>query len=136
MKTDDFETSFRKPPFRSIPPEWRGEILQAAQTAAEVPTPEPRQVWWRELLWPCPKAWAAVAAAWVVILGSLWIGGEKSESSGMVASAPQPNAPTILALSFQYRFNLIDPPPPAIIEPPKPSSMRPRSERAQNIAVA
>ncbi|HEY9174641.1 MAG TPA: zf-HC2 domain-containing protein [Verrucomicrobiae bacterium] len=23
--------------------------------------------WWRELLWPCPQAWAVLAAVWVVV---------------------------------------------------------------------
>jgi hypothetical protein len=38
---------------------WRGRILEAAT---------PALVWWRQWLWPCPRAWAGLAAAWVVIL--------------------------------------------------------------------
>ena len=47
------------------------QVVTAARSAA-YPQPPVRAVrpatWWRELLWPCPQAWAGLAAAWVAIL--------------------------------------------------------------------
>jgi anti-sigma factor RsiW len=28
----------------------------------------PRMPWWREMLWPCPQAWAGLATVWMVML--------------------------------------------------------------------
>jgi hypothetical protein len=43
---------------REIPMEWRAEILRGHE--AERP-------WWQEWLWPSPKAWGGLAAAWGVV---------------------------------------------------------------------
>src|SRR5438093_13666693 len=71
MSTDDFEKRLQRLHMRPIPREWRQEILDAARRASahQLSTPNPRTTpWWRELLWPCPQAWACLAAAWVVVL--------------------------------------------------------------------
>ncbi len=70
MKPDDFEQRLRQEPLRPVPAEWREEILSAAQAAAARPsTLDPHSTpWWRAMLWPCPQAWAGLAAAWLVIL--------------------------------------------------------------------
>src|SRR5213593_3004431 len=71
MNTDDFEERLRRQSFRPIPREWRKEILDAARRAGDpqpsTSNPQPASCW-RELLWPCPQAWAGLAAAWVLIL--------------------------------------------------------------------
>lgn len=69
-RDEQFEKRLSRQPAKSIPSAWRAEILSAAERAADsahasrithhVP-------WWRELFWPCPQAWAALAAAWLVI---------------------------------------------------------------------
>src|SRR5207249_6276766 len=50
-------------PMRSIPGEWRDEILSVAAGVSRRHSPSheptfaaPTKVWWRELLWPCPQA--------------------------------------------------------------------------------
>lgn len=46
-------------------------VLAAAQSAARPQRPAHEAhptSWWRELLWPCPQAWAGLAAVWAVIL--------------------------------------------------------------------
>lgn len=65
---NDFEKALAKQPMRSIPPEWRSQILPPAEAgvAAAAETAAP---WWRLLLWPSPVAWAGVGCAWVVIIG-------------------------------------------------------------------
>ena len=61
----DFEKRLEEQPMREAPAGWRARIL--AQTRAQVEPPPP--VWWREWLWPCPRAWAGLGAAWLVIFG-------------------------------------------------------------------
>jgi hypothetical protein len=68
---DQFEQRLRRQPLREIPNKWRGEILAAAKPATRT---SPR-TWFLStfnhqcstLFWPHPKAWAGLAAAWIVI---------------------------------------------------------------------
>ena len=74
---NDFEQRLQRQPLRPLPPSWRDEILKAARAAAsasaEPSRPSPPILNFKFLilhcLWPHPKAWAGLAAAWIVILG-------------------------------------------------------------------
>ena len=127
---NDFEKQLQRQPLRTLPPEWRGEILRAA-----VPAPAPPrrlisnfkfQI--SNLLWPCPQAWAGLAAAWLVILG-LNFTSRTSPSPGLTAAkADFPLSPQVLALLREQRAlysellgRLEASPPPA---PPRPRSER------------
>ncbi len=59
---NDFEHELKKQPIRPVPQHWRAQILTAA-AASDAPKLE-RQPWWTMLLWPSPKAWGTLAAAW------------------------------------------------------------------------
>ncbi len=88
MKPDDFESQLQRQPLRGLPAEWRTEILSAAQEAvaqAEPVKPAVPVSWWRELLWPCPQAWAGLAAVWVVIFGLNWANNRPAEGQTLVA---------------------------------------------------
>ncbi len=69
-----FEKRLAETPLRPIPPEWRREILAAAQVprscwsfAALLPAIQNPKSKIQNLLWPHPYAWAALAACWIVI---------------------------------------------------------------------
>ncbi len=67
---DDFEQFLTSQPLRDVPQAWRAKILATATaTAREMPPPSAAGPWWRAWLWPSPYAWAALAAAWLVIFG-------------------------------------------------------------------
>jgi hypothetical protein len=73
MKPDDFEQKLSRQPLRQAPPEWRAEILRAARAAsahAAVPAKPRLRDYLALLLWPSPRAWGALAAAWVVIVAA------------------------------------------------------------------
>jgi hypothetical protein len=74
MKT--FEEKLSEQPLRATPAAWRAEILREARTAAAQQNMEPTAVTgWRSWLWPAPRAWAALAACWVVLLAvQLFVG--------------------------------------------------------------
>jgi hypothetical protein len=55
----EFENQLQRQPMREVPPHWRARIMAAAQ-------PAPNS--WGEWLFPSPRAWAALGAAWVVII--------------------------------------------------------------------
>jgi len=63
MPDDNFESKISQP-LRALPPEWRAGMLQAARRGSL----HTEQSLWRALLWPCPHAWAGLAAAWLLIL--------------------------------------------------------------------
>ncbi len=72
MDTNEFEQRARRQSFRPVPDEWREQMLGVARKAPSEESRtthyESRHPWWRELLWPCPQAWAGLAAAWALIL--------------------------------------------------------------------
>ena len=131
----DFEKQLQRQPLRTLPPAWRGEILHAA-------TPPPRRHFLSTLnsqlstiFWPCPQAWAALAAVWLVILG-LNFAGRTTEPRGMTqAKAEFPPSPQVLAMLREQRAlysELLGRPEMA----PPPTPPRPRSERAaESVAV-
>ena len=77
MKPDDFEQRLQRQPLRQVPPAWRAEILSAADHAADAGHASriAHHGWLATLtaelsaaFWPHPRAWAALGAAWVLIL--------------------------------------------------------------------
>ena len=140
MNTDDFEERLRRQSLRPIPHEWRREILDAAGCAGE---PQPSTFdsratsWWREWLWPCPQAWAGLAAAWLVVFLLNWAARDPVHVANTSNAAPAPEL--FLALKEHRRLlaELIG--TPTTLEPGKPLEPRPRSElqhRAVSIEFA
>jgi hypothetical protein len=118
----DFEEYLRSQSIRPIPSEWREEILRAAQ-------PKPAAApWWREWLWPCPRAWAGLAAAWGIILLLNVTAPEDTAATGQVASVSRQDfaflrqETEIIARLSDFEENR---PAPA----PRPAALKPRSSR-------
>src|SRR5580765_2848428 len=96
MKSD-FEKELERRPLRKLPEEWRREILAVCQASARGLQPPSQisrdrgqegRVWWRELFWPCPQAWAGLAVVWVIIIGLHLIAGSEAGSSAQFAATP------------------------------------------------
>ena len=70
---NDFEPRARQVPLKSPPREWRAQILAAAtvhvSAAGAPPPPVSVRAWLQSLFWPHPRAWAGLAAVWLLILG-------------------------------------------------------------------
>jgi len=136
MKPDEFERRLERQPLREIPAGWREEILGTAHAACpgsrRAPHYRSRVPWWRELLWPCPQAWAGLTAVWAV---TLFLNAVSREPVQVVTTPRRPPGRDVLrAWKERERMlaELASLPGPA--EPPKPFAPRPRSEIAQGSA--
>jgi hypothetical protein len=139
MNPEDFEKQLERQPLRAVPADWRAEILQAARESS-VPQPSTqkpqRNVWWRELFWPCPQAWAGLAAAWVVILTIGYFSAEPTESAAKTTTPPSQEEIMVLKEQKQMLAKLMEPFDQPAGEPPKPFVPRPKSEcRMESVMV-
>ncbi len=129
MKPDDFEFQLQNQPLRGLPAEWRSEVLSAAKDAVantEALKPAAPASWWRELLWPCPQAWAGLAAAWVVIFGLNWANNRTTDGQTMQARREMTEAERMAFVEQQRLLaNLLEsqmtvtPPPVEKTHPPR-----------------
>jgi len=134
MNTDDFEKRLRRQqPLRELPAEWRAEILGLARKQIGSDQPAPRsflsvlQVKLTALLWPHPKAWTALAAAWMIIASLLSYSPDRGKQ---IAQNAPPSSELIAVVKQQRRelAKLVEPSLPADTEPPKSFSPGPRSQ--------
>ena len=136
MNPEDFEKQLQRRPLRPMPADWRADILKAAHAASAAPTALNRapsllstfNSQLSALLWPCPKAWAGLAAVWLVILVVNHASEDKSEI--VTSKSPPPSPQMMMALQEQRKMlaRLMEPYDESPAEPPKPFVPRPRGE--------
>ena len=138
MKPDDFEQKLQRQLLRQVPAGWREEILAVAESAAAARNPSPvtRPSWLSTLnfqlstiLWPHPKAWAGLAAVWVVILAVNFSMRDNSQTRALKSSPPSPEM--IVELKKQQRMfaELVGTYEPLDVDRRKIFLPKPRSER-------
>jgi len=124
----EFEQQLQRHPMRELPREWRAEILAAASRPGQPSLIDRLSTW----LWPHPRAWAGLAAAWVLILLLHFTAPDEPRLARN--SSPM----TFQALAMMQKQTLMmaqllgslesGDQPAAAIAPPKPRSERPRKE--------
>jgi hypothetical protein len=143
MKTDDFEQRLQRQPLRPIPTEWRTEILVAAdvnrrvERGRELAFAATLKLRLRELLWPCPQAWAGLAAVWLIILTLNFATSEKTTT--VAKRQPPPSPEMLMVLKEQEKILaelLTERSEPREAERPKPTTPSPRSELRREILMA
>lgn len=140
MKTDDFESRLQSQPMRPIPPDWRAEILAAARDAQPAPRasrPAP-QAWLLTInhqlstfFWPHPKAWAVLAAVWIVILAMNF---SMRDPVPRVAEKSVPPSPEVIVELKKQQLlfaELVGAREPLDADRQKLFSPKPRSERVE-----
>jgi len=84
---------------------------------------------WHELIWPCRRTWATLAAAWLLMLG---VNVSLSDPGQIALANPSPSRGMMMAWQQQERLlaELSEPHKTrAVTPPPKPAVPQPRSER-------
>ena len=91
--------------------------------------------WLRHLLWPAPRAWAALGAAWVVVL-ALNLSSREPSRPGTVGRTVQatPEVREMLRQQEQLIAELMF--RPATAEVRKPALPQPRSQRREQRSMA
>ncbi len=143
---DPFEERLRHQPLRPVPPAWRDEILRAARASAGPVTAPvgPRSSWYSAiearlsaLLWPNPRAWAGLAAAWLVVLGLNFAAHEPARSqAASQAVPPSPQMRELLRQQEQLLAELIGPMDDTIADHPKPAAPQPHSQLREQFVNA
>jgi hypothetical protein len=141
-ETEQFERRLSRQPLRPIPAEWREEILREGRRA-DVPekiwdadtTSLPKLNWLAQIFWPSPAAWAGLAAVWLLILAVDFSIRDKTPVAAE-KFAPQ-TAEVVMQLRQQQRLlaELMGPRDTSDADRSKPLAPRPRSERAEFLAV-
>jgi hypothetical protein len=109
---------------------------QNADQPAEIRAPfaiRVAQVLWRELIFPCRRIWAGLAAVWMLILVLNMPAGEKHTQLAQIASPPDKQVLAVLREQKEMLAQFIEPmmPSPAI----RPKIPGPRGELLQTITL-
>ena len=107
MKPDDFEQKLQCQSLRQLPAEWRSEILDAATSRHSscatrhsfFPT---FNLQLSTLFWPHPKAWAGLAAVWILIFAVDF--SMRGTTPVMAEKAAPPSLEVIVELKQQQRM--------------------------------
>ena len=94
---NEFEKQLANQPLKSVPREWRAQVLTEARARGprDVPVSAAQPLLWlRELFWPNPQAWGALAAVWIVIAAFKFITpGAAPAMNVEIAKAPVTSVP-------------------------------------------
>jgi|SRR5882672_10346806 len=142
---DQFEKRLEGQPQRPVPPAWREGILRAANEAATRQHTGPSSkrsvlaalnAMLSNVLWPHPKAWAGLAAIWVLILGLNFAAREPSPAEVARQAAPlSPQMREMLQQQEQLFAELVGPSEKPEARP-KPAPLQPRSQRRDDFVTA
>jgi hypothetical protein len=137
---EHFEERLERQPLRQVPPAWREDILNAARAAAPAPCPSQRasraaflstlnhQL--STILWPHPKAWAGLAAVWLLIAGLNFAAREPAQPEvARQAAPPPPQLRELLHQQEQMFAELLGPVEQPEADRPKPARPQPHSQR-------
>ncbi|HUR44887.1 MAG TPA: hypothetical protein VMZ27_03345 [Candidatus Saccharimonadales bacterium] len=131
MNSENFENQLRGQTLRQPPADWRKDIVAAANQAKSAPDGdcEPSSSWWQILFWPAPRAWAGLAAVWVMIF-AMQFAADDGPAAVQVAHVPQSKQMLVAMKERQrlYAELLSETDTNVEAEPAKKFIPRPRSE--------
>lgn len=140
MNLEDFEQRLRRQPVKHVPSGWREQILAQAR-AVNQPAHDTQpafgfllSAFWKKTIWPHPKAWAGLGAAWLVILGLNFASRDSIPRNEARLEIPPGSEMRRLLRQQELLFaELIERPAPREAEQPKPVAPGPHSRRHEEI---
>ncbi len=137
MNNDEqFEQRLQRQPARKIPTDWREEILSTANSAHRPSPIASRPIGFlSSIFWPHPRAWAGLAAVWILIFAADLSTRDDSPRIAQKSSPLTPEMRMVLQQQKMMLAKLIEPNEPFIAEPPKSFPPRPRSERRDRLVI-
>ena len=139
MNSNDFERRLKARRSKHIPEGWRDQILHTAVEAGRSrrvqSEPSVRRARWGDLLWPCPQAWAALAAVWVGLLVLHSVRLSATRAADMASGGG--NRPDPLVFMAQWRelndrFRQVAPPR----DLPSQKSPEPKAQAGARVSAA
>ncbi|HEY3856296.1 MAG TPA: hypothetical protein VGO67_18065 [Verrucomicrobiae bacterium] len=129
----EFENQLQRQPLRQPPSEWRSQILGAASLSAPRSLYAPLIDWVSGWLWPHPRAWAGLGAAWVLILLLHFTSSDEAQLIGSsspitVQSLARMQQQTLGMAELLGSVDIYNP-PAAVVSPSAPRSEGPRKQR-------
>ncbi len=91
---------------------------------------------WRELIWPCRRTWAGLAAVWVVLLTLQLASRDPAEVAARKTPPPSPEVLMVLRQQQLLLAELVERPAPRAADRPKSAPARPRSQRPEEMGMA
>lgn len=95
---NDFEDKLRQQAFRIPPADLREALFGSDAPAEKIITPPPST--WRDCLWPSPKAWAALAALWLIM--AVLFAVDRPDPSTSFATSVSPSSETVTPNLLTY----------------------------------
>ncbi len=137
---DEFEQKLQRQPLRRIPADWREEILREGRRAAVLEIGDadtaslPQRSWFSTILWPHPKAWAGLAAVWILILA---VDFSICDKTAVVAEKSTPPSPEVIVELKQQQRMLAELIGAREMQDAEPQKFlpRPHSERVEIVTV-
>jgi hypothetical protein len=147
---EKFEQRLRRQPVKQVPGEWRAEIMAAMaadanrrqEVSREFTFAATHRSWLSTInyklstfLWPHPKAWAGLAAVWVLILTLNFSMRDKPPVLAVKASPPSPEVLVELRQQQKMFAELMGPAESRVADRQRFLTPKPRSERSEILAV-
>lgn len=142
MNSDDFEKRLESQPLRRIPSEWRKQILPGTKSSPHSSFTSRHSFLstlhsqLSTILWPNPKAWAGLAAVWMLIFAIQFETKNQTPLVATVSASARTQTVTMLKDQQKILAELMDNAEPRDVDKPRRLPNQPHSELREPFSMA